>query len=152
MGCPVNPADLRIIAHLQKNPRAPYAVVARAVGLDEDDVAERVAALVDEGVISIVAMTDPIQLGYARIAMIGIVVNGPVPPVVDALVRQKHVIYLARTQGGFQVMAEVVGASDAELLEHVARIRHLPGVIRIHTFLEKKLIKEDYTYGGVEVD
>ena len=108
------------------------------------------ASMLADGVVGVVAMTDPIQLGYARMAMIGVVVEGPVDPVVDALVADPHVIYLTRTRGELQLLAEVVGASDAQLLELVARIRRLPGVSRIHTFLENKVVKEDYTYGGLD--
>ena len=146
----IGQTDRRIIAVLQKDPRAPHAAIAESVGLGDSEVEERIRSLAAAGVIGIVAMTDPIQLGYARMAMMGVVVDGPVQPVVDALVRNEHVIYVVRTQGGFHAMAEVVGASDAHLLEQVAMIRRLPGVSRIHTFLEKKLVKEDYTYGGVE--
>jgi Lrp/AsnC family transcriptional regulator, regulator for asnA, asnC and gidA len=148
-GRPVDALDVRIIAVLQRDPRAASAVIAQEVGLGEDEVERRIASLTEDGVIGVVAMTDPIQLGYARMAMIGVVVDGPLPPVVDALALDPYVIYLVRIRGGFHVMAEVVGRSDAHLLELVAKIRRLPGVTRIHTFLEKKLVKEDYTYGGV---
>jgi Lrp/AsnC family transcriptional regulator for asnA, asnC and gidA len=142
--------DLRIIVVLQQHPRASYAEIAQELGLDAGEVERRMTSLWADGVIGVVAMTDPIQLGYARMAMIGVVVEGPVDPVVDGLVPDPHVIYLARTEGGFHLLAEVVGASDAHLLELVAGIRRLPGVTRIHTFLENKLVKEDYTYGGVD--
>jgi Lrp/AsnC family transcriptional regulator for asnA, asnC and gidA len=148
---PVDADDVRIIDVLQRDPRAPYSVVAEALGMGDDEVERRIDSLTQAGVIGVVAMTDPIQLGYARMAMIGVVVEGPVDPVVDALVPDEHVIYLTRTQGGFHLMAEVVGSSDAHLLELVARIRRLPGVSRIHTFLENKMVKEDYTYGGVRL-
>jgi Lrp/AsnC family transcriptional regulator, regulator for asnA, asnC and gidA len=146
---PVDGVDLRVIAVLQRDPRATSSAIAQELGLGEDEVESRIAALADAGVVGVVAMTDPIQLGYARMAMIGVVVDGPLPPVVDALARDPYVIYVVRIRGGFQVMAEVVGRSDAHLLELVAKIRRLPGVTRIHTFLEKRLVKEDYTYGGV---
>jgi Lrp/AsnC family transcriptional regulator for asnA, asnC and gidA len=52
------------------------------------------------------------------------------------------------TAGGFDILVEVVGESDAHLLELVtARIRPIPGVASIHTFLYLELEKQTYNWG-----
>jgi Lrp/AsnC family transcriptional regulator for asnA, asnC and gidA len=139
--------DRRIIERLQADGRVSFAEIARAIGVEEADVRARADRLREAGVIDVVAVTDPLKLGYPRQAMLGLVVDGPSEPVGDLLAAIEEVIYLARTEGGFDLFAEVVGTSDVHLLELVTRIRHLPGVTRIHTFLYQELVKETYTYG-----
>ena len=146
-------ADRRIIEHLQHDGRVPFTTIAADLGIDEDDVRSRVEELRSAGVISIVAVTDPLQLGYPRNAMLGIEVDGEVKPAAEALGRIEEIIYLALTEGdGFDLLAEVVGTSDAHLLELATRIRSLPGVRRIHTFLYEELIKETYAYGTARLE
>jgi len=139
--------DQQIIDHLQHDGRMPFSVIADDIGIGEEAVESRVEDLRSTGVIDIVAVTDPLQLGYPRNAMLGIEVDGEAKPVAESLQRIEEVVYLAITEGGFDLMAEVVGTSDAHLLELVTRIRPMPGVRRIHTFLYQELVKETYAYG-----
>jgi Lrp/AsnC family transcriptional regulator for asnA, asnC and gidA len=143
--------DRRIIEHLQHDGRASFSTIATELETDEGEVESRVERLRSAGVIDIVAVTDPLQLGYPRNAMLGIEVDGDVKSVAESLGRIEEVVYLALTGGGFDLLAEVVGTSDAHLLELVTRIRPLPGVKRIHTFLYQELVKESYAYGTASI-
>ena len=137
-----------IIEHLQQDGRRSYAEIGEAVGLSEDAVRHRVEQLQKAGVMQIVAVTDPLQLGFARQALLGVIVEGPRKPVAQALAAIEEVDYVVITAGGFDILAEVVGESDAHLLELVtARIRPIPGVTSIHTFLYLELEKQTYTWG-----
>jgi Lrp/AsnC family transcriptional regulator for asnA, asnC and gidA len=99
-------------------------------------------------VMQIVAVTDPLQLGFARQAMVGVIVEGDLKPVAEALAAVEEVDYVVITAGGFDILAEVVGQSDAHLLELVtSRIRPIPGVKSIHTFLYLELQKQTYSWG-----
>ena len=60
-----------IIEQLQEDGRRPYAAIGKAVGLSEAAVRQRVQRLLDAGVMQIVAVTDPLQVGFRRQAMIG---------------------------------------------------------------------------------
>ncbi len=65
-----------IIEQLQEDGRRPYASIGRAVGLSEAAVRQRIQRLLEAGVMQIVAVTDPVQVGFARQAMIGLRVEG----------------------------------------------------------------------------
>ena len=137
-----------IIEQLQQDGRRSYATIGQSLGLSEDAVRHRVTQLIDAGVMQIVAVTDPLQLGFARQAMVGVIVEGELKPVAEAIAAIEEVDYVVITAGGFDVLAEVVGQSDAHLLEIVtARIRPIPGVVSIHTFLYLELQKQTYTWG-----
>src|SRR6476646_3625097 len=73
----------RIIDQLQEDGRRPYAAIGKAVGLSEAAVRQRVQRLLEAGVMQIVAVTDPLTVGFPRAAMIGIRVEGDSEVVAD---------------------------------------------------------------------
>ncbi len=137
-----------IIEQLQQDGRRSYAAIGKEVGLSEAAVRQRVQRLVEGGVMQIVAVTDPLELGFARQAMVGIRVSGPVQPVADAIAELDEVDYVVVTAGSFDVLAEVVAESDEDLLEIISdRIRAVPGVVTTETFMYLRLRKQTYSWG-----
>ena len=137
-----------IIEQLQEDGRQSYATIAKRVGLSEAAVRQRVQRLLDQEVMQIVAVTDPLQVGFRRQAMIGIRVNGDLTPAADALSAMAEVDYVVTTAGSFDILAEVVCEDDTELLELLTkRIRTLPGVQTTETFVYLKLNKQHYNWG-----
>jgi Lrp/AsnC family transcriptional regulator for asnA, asnC and gidA len=138
-----------IIEQLQEDGRRPYASIGKAVGLSEAAVRQRVQKLVDSGVMQIVAVTDPTQIGFARQAMIAISISGDVEAVADELAAIDEVDYIVVTAGSFDLIAEVVVEDDTHLLNLVnRRIRAIAGVTRTETFLYLKLVKQTYNWGA----
>jgi Lrp/AsnC family transcriptional regulator for asnA, asnC and gidA len=137
-----------IIEQLQQDGRRPYATIGKAVGLSEAAVRQRVGRLLETGVMQIVAVTDPMQVGFKRAAMIGINVEGDVEAVADRLSSLPEVDYMVITAGSFDIIAEVVCEDDEALLELVNRgMRALPGVRRTEIFMYLNLRKQIYTWG-----
>lgn len=138
----------RIIELLQEDGRQPYVTIAKAVGLSEAAVRQRVQRLLDAGVIQIVAVSDPLQLGFSREAMVGIRTSGDPGDVADALGEMNDVTYVVATAGSYDLLAEVVCEDDDHLLELVSRrIRALPGVVSTELFVYLKLHKQHYNWG-----
>jgi len=137
-----------IIGQLQEDGRRPYATIGKAVGLSEAAVRQRVNRLQETGVIQIVAVTDPMQVGFSRSAMVGIEVDGDMESVADAIAALPEVDYLVITAGSFDILAEIVCEDDDALLRIInQRIRALPGVRRTETFMYLTLRKQIYTWG-----
>lgn len=137
-----------IIEQLQEDGRRPYATIGKAVGLSEAAVRQRVNRLQELGVIQIVAVTDPLQVGFNRSAMVGIEVDGDLERVADTIAALPEVDYLVITAGSFDILAEIVCADDEALLHIInRRIRALPGVRRTETFMYLTLRKQIYTWG-----
>jgi Lrp/AsnC family transcriptional regulator for asnA, asnC and gidA len=137
-----------IIEQLQQDGRRPYATIGKAVGLSEAAVRQRVQKLLDQGVMQIVAVTDPLTVGFRRQAMVGIRVDGDIDPVADTLTALDEVDYVVITAGSFDLMVEIVCEDDDHLLDLVnKRIRALPGVRSTETFVYLKLRKQTYTWG-----
>ena len=137
-----------IIEQLQQDGRRSYASIGKVVGLSEAAVRQRVQRLLESGVMQIVAVTDPLQLGFARQAMVGITVSGPLQAVADALAELDEVDYVVVTAGKYDLLVEVVCESDDHLLELISdRIRALPGVRATETFMYLRLAKQTYSWG-----
>ncbi|MEU1889266.1 Lrp/AsnC family transcriptional regulator [Micromonospora sp. WMMD987] len=137
----------QIIEQLQEDGRRPYATIGKAVGLSEAAVRQRVQRLLDAGVMQIVAVTDPLQLGFPRQAMIGLRTDGDLEAVADRLAGFEEIDYVVITAGSFDLLAEVVCRNDAHLLEILQRLRSVPGVLATEAFVYLKLRKQTYTWG-----
>jgi Lrp/AsnC family transcriptional regulator for asnA, asnC and gidA len=137
-----------IIEQLQSDGRRSYAEIGKAVGLSEAAVRQRVQKLTDSGVMQVVAVTDPMQLGFFRQAMIGLRVSGDTTVVADALGKLDAVDYVVLTAGSFDILAEIVCENDDDLIELLNKqIRAIPGVQSTETFVYLKLQKQFYNWG-----
>ena len=116
----------QIIEQLQEDGRRPYASIGKAVGLSEAAVRQRVQRLLDAGVMQIVAVTDPLQLGFPRQAMIGVRTPGDLEEIADRLAELDEVDYVVITAGSFDLLTEVVCRNDDHLLEILQRLRARP--------------------------
>lgn len=137
-----------IIEQLQADGRRSYADIGKAVGLSEAAVRQRVQKLTDSGVMQIVAVTDPMQLGFTRQAMIGIRAAGDTRVLAEQLAEIPEIDYVVLTAGSFDLLAEVVCENDEELINLLnTRVRNLSGVSATETFVYLKLQKQFYNWG-----
>jgi Lrp/AsnC family transcriptional regulator for asnA, asnC and gidA len=137
-----------IVEQLQEDGRRPYATIARAVGLSEAAVRQRVARLQEAGVIQIVAVTDPLQLGFRRQAMVGIKSDGDVVDLADALAEMPEVDYVVITAGTYDILIETVCEDNEGLLRFLAeRLRTIDGVRDTETFVYLRMVKQSYQWG-----
>ena len=137
-----------IVEQLQEDGRRSYAEIGKAVGLSEAAVRQRVQKLTDAGVMQVVAVTDPMQLGFYRQAMIGLRCSGDTRAIADKLAALQAVDYVVLTAGSFDIMAEVVCESDEDLINLLnEQIRKLEGVVTTETFVYLKLHKQLYNWG-----
>ncbi len=138
----------RIVEQLQEDGRRSYATIAKVVGLSEAAVRQRVQRLLDGGVMQIVAVTDPLRVGFQRQALVGLKIEGDLREAARQLAGIDEVDYVVVCAGSFDLLAEIVCEDDDHLLailnEHV---RTIPGVTNTETFVYLRLEKQTYTWG-----
>ena len=145
---PPDDTSKAIIEQLQTDGRRSYAEIGKAVGLSEAAVRQRVQKLTESGVIQIVAVTDPMQLGFTRQAMIGVRVTGDTRVVADRLSALSAVDYVVLTAGSFDLLVEVVCEDDEELIALLNdELRTVDGVSGTETFVYLRLHKQLYDWG-----
>ena len=138
----------QIIEQLQHDGRKSYSEIGKVVGLSEAAVRQRVQKLTESGVMQVVAVTDPMSLGFRRQAMVGIKCTGDVSQVAELLSEIPAVDYVVMTAGGFDILVEVVCEDDDDLINLLnTKIRILPGVVSAETFVYLKLHKQFYNWG-----
>jgi Lrp/AsnC family transcriptional regulator, regulator for asnA, asnC and gidA len=137
----------QIIEQLQQDGRRSYAAIGKAVGLSEAAVRQRVQRLIEIGAMQIVAVTDPMSLGFHRQTMVGIRCSGDLERVAEQLAGMEEIDYVVITAGSFDLLIEVVCEDDEQLLEILGRVRTIPSVTATETFVYLKLCKQTYSWG-----
>jgi Lrp/AsnC family transcriptional regulator, regulator for asnA, asnC and gidA len=140
--------DKAIIRELQLDGRTPYAKLGPAVGLSQAAVRQRVQRLMENGVMQVVGVTDPLMLGFTLEAMIGVEVDGDLRAVASKVAQVDNVDYVVVTTGRFDLVVEVVCRDHEELLHLISDvIRAIPGVRATETFTYLHLEKQTYSWG-----
>jgi Lrp/AsnC family transcriptional regulator for asnA, asnC and gidA len=118
------------------------------VGLSQAAVRQRVQRLIENGVMQVVAVTDPLMLGFNLEALIGVEVDGDLRAVASKLAEVDNVDYVVVTTGRFDLVVEVVCHDHEELLYIINDvIRAIPGVRATETFTYLHLEKQTYSWG-----
>jgi Lrp/AsnC family leucine-responsive transcriptional regulator len=142
----MNQTDLEIIDLLQRDARATQAQIAKAVGLSQPAVAERVRKLEERGVIQgYVARVDPAALGLDVTAFVGVTIEHP--KYFEAFGREietmEEVLEAHRVAGEDSYLLKVRTKNTSTLDQLlVERLRMIPGVSRTQTTIVLSSIKE----------
>jgi Lrp/AsnC family transcriptional regulator for asnA, asnC and gidA len=145
---PLDDIDKRIITELQIDGRLPYARLGPAVGLSQAAARQRVQRLIERGVMQVVAVTDPLALGFNLEAMIGVRADGDLRTLARTLATIDEIDYVVVTSGGYDLLVETVCEGTDELLALLNdRIRTLPGVRSADAFPYLHLEKQTYAWG-----
>ncbi len=138
----------RLVEALQQDGRRSYAALAQDVGLSEAAVRQRVRRLLDDGVMQIVAVTDPMTVGFSRQAMVGIKAVGDLRAIADRLSNLPELEYVVLCAGSFDLLVELVCEDDEHLLRLLDEsIRSIEGVRETETFVYLRLVKQTYGWG-----
>jgi Lrp/AsnC family transcriptional regulator for asnA, asnC and gidA len=138
----------RIIEQLQEDGRRSYAAIARAVGLSEAATRQRVQKLIDDKIIQIAAVTDAAAVGFHRMGLLGVKVEGDIRTVADKLAALDEAEYVVICAGRFDLLVELICEDDAHLLRTIDEsVRTIPGVRDTEAFVYLEVAKENYQWG-----
>jgi Lrp/AsnC family transcriptional regulator, regulator for asnA, asnC and gidA len=143
--------DQGIIEALQANGREPFRRIAARLGVSEATVRARYTRLSSDNILQVVAVTNPLGLGFEQ-ALVGVKTTGPPHPVADEISSWNEADYVVVTAGQYDLVVELVAADRLELLELTNRMRALPGVVSTETFLYLDLVKQLYDWGVPEAE
>lgn len=138
--------DNLIIEAMQKDGRVAFAQIAQQLSVSPGMIRMRYNRLVEMGVLRVVAITNPLRLGYTTMAMIGIRTNGErMLEVAEKVASLDEVIYLIVVSGRFDILAEVVCKDHEHLLRFLTeKLYAIEGVRESETFIHLKITKEVY--------
>jgi Lrp/AsnC family transcriptional regulator, regulator for asnA, asnC and gidA len=140
--------DKALVEALQRDGRLPYTKLAAEIGLSEAATRQRVQRLIESGLMQIVAVTDPLMLGFRRMAMIGLKVDGDLRAMADKLAAIPEIDYVVIVGGSFDLLLEVVCEDDERLLALLNdKVRSIPEVRSTEVFAYLSLHKQTYAWG-----
>jgi len=139
--------DKAIIEELQANGRESFRAIAARVGIAEATVRARYARLVEDGILQVTGVTNPLGLGFEAQALVGVNTAGAPGPVADEIAAWPEADYVVVTAGRFDLLVELVCEDRRQLLELTNRLRALDGVVTTETFLYLQLCKQIYSWG-----
>jgi len=142
----VDDLDRAIIEALQENGRESFRRIASRLDVSEGTVRARYARLTKEGILQVVAVTNPLGLGFDQ-ALVGVKTSGPPGEIADEIARWPEADYVVVTAGRYDLVVEVVAADRQELLELTNRMRALDGVATTETFFYLEMWKQLYDWG-----
>jgi len=145
----VDAVDCRMIELLQKDGRISHTEIAKSLGISEATVRTRLQRLIQEEYIQIVAVSNPLKLGYEVVGTIRIHVD---IKKMDKIIRELKSIralwHIVQTTGGTGIDTEFVLKSLDELNRLIFdQINRIDGVLRTETPLFLNYIKREYDWG-----
>jgi Lrp/AsnC family transcriptional regulator for asnA, asnC and gidA len=142
----VDDLDRAIIEALQENGRESFRRIADRLNVSEGTVRARYARLTSDGILQVVAVTNPLGLGFDQ-ALIGVTTSGPPGEVADEIAKWPEADYVVVTAGRFDLVVEIVVNDRQELLALTNRMRALEGVSSTETFFYLEMWKQLYDWG-----
>jgi len=138
--------DLYIVEAMRKDGRVAFAQIAQQLKVSPGMIRVRYNRLVELGLIKVVAITNPLRMGYTTMAMIGIRTEGnKMLDVARSVSELEEVIYLIVVSGRYDIIAEVVCRDHADLLRFLTeKLYHVDGVRETESFMHLKIEKEVY--------
>ena len=138
--------DHRILDALHKDGRTPFAQIAEQLDVSPGMIRMRFNRLVEMELLKVVAITNPLRMGYEAMAMIGIRTDGRMMiEVAEKIAALDEVVYLIITSGRYDIMAEVFCRDHADLLRFITeKLYGIEGIRETESFLQLKIVKEVY--------
>ena len=142
----IDALDQGIIEALQANGRESFRRIAARLGVSEATVRARYTRLSADNILQVVAVTNPLGLGFEQ-ALVGIKTAGSPDPVADEIASWAEADYVVVTAGQYDLVVELVAADRRELLDLTNRMRAIDGVVSTETFLYLDMVKQLYDWG-----
>jgi Lrp/AsnC family transcriptional regulator, regulator for asnA, asnC and gidA len=138
----------QIIAMLQRDGRCPNTVMARELGISESAVRSRIQSLTSSGILQIIGLTDPGNMGFGVMALIGVQANNDLNRIAELVSTWPETTYVVISAGSFDLLIELVCTDNNDLLRLVERLRAVDGVRTTESFIYISRHKLNYAYAA----
>ncbi len=149
MGPEIDEIDSKIICFLQKDGRMAYTRIAEEIGIAEATVRTRAQRMMKDGVIEIVAVCDPVKVGFAMAGNMKLYIESrKLDEIVESLRKMRNITYVAVMIGDSNIDCDFIAESLEDLHQLVyEKIAKIDGVQKIDTAIVSGYKKEIYDYG-----
>ncbi|WP_241840540.1 Lrp/AsnC family transcriptional regulator [Fictibacillus sp. S7] len=143
----IDTLDKGIIKLLSKDGRMSFTEISNRLNVTEKTVRSRYNNLVENNILEVVGVVNPISLGVKVGAIIQISV---VPPNMDQTIQQLNDItgirFITLTSGEYQLLVQANVRDYEEITEIVKSIHQLPGINKSNVILQMDVYKNSFEY------
>lgn len=144
----VDELDIRLLDLLQTDARMPYVQLAKELGVSDTTVRSRIERLVRRFGVRFVVDLDPYDLGLLFLYL-AIRVQGPtLSKAIERMTRLPEIVFLGRTIGGYDLIAELVCRDRDDLVRILDELRAIPGIGQVDTYSVIGIEKEDWRFSS----
>jgi Lrp/AsnC family transcriptional regulator for asnA, asnC and gidA len=138
--------DIKIMKALRQDGRMPLSKIAEQLGVSPGMIRLRYNRLIGMGYLKIVAITNPMRIGYDAMAMIGVRVDGDkLIEVAEKIASFDEVVYLVIVSGAYDIFIDVFCEDRSRLLEFLSKkLYKVDGVRQSESYMHLKIVKEIY--------
>lgn len=144
----VDDVDNKIIAALRQDGRKSNVELGREIGVSEGTIRKRVARLIQEGVMQVIAVANPQKLGYQIEVLIGIHCDiGSVKDIADRLSVMEEVRTTSIASGVYDIIMVALFRNNDELLDFLLnKLSNTPGIRKTETSYLLRTSKRTYDW------
>lgn len=148
----IDETDREIIKLLQLDGRIPNTQIAKDLGVSEATVRTRLSRLIEEEYIQIVAVSNPLKLGFETVGILKIKVDiKKIDSITQELKKLKPMWFIVLATGESDIYTEFVCKSTQDLNDLIFnKIYKIDGVTRTQTSMILKYIKRRYDWGTAQ--
>ncbi|MGP4078932.1 Lrp/AsnC family transcriptional regulator [Pseudalkalibacillus sp. R45] len=143
----IDDLDKKIIKSLSKNGRMSFAEIANNLDVTEKTVRTRYNNMVDNEIIEVVGVVNPISLGIKMAAIVQIKV---VPQSIDEVIKELQDIrvmrYITTTSGDYQLLAQMNVRDYEELTETIKKVHRIPSITSTNVLIQMDVHKNTFEY------
>jgi Lrp/AsnC family transcriptional regulator for asnA, asnC and gidA len=144
----IDQTDCKIIELLQKDGRMPNTLIAKKLGMSEATIRSRLNRLIKEEYIQIVAVSNPLKLGFDIVGILKIDVDvKKIENVSKELSKIDQIWYVVHATGSSDIYAEFNAKTIDELNDFIAnKVHKIDGLLKTETSLVLKYVKRRYDW------
>jgi Lrp/AsnC family transcriptional regulator for asnA, asnC and gidA len=144
----IDQTDCKIIELLQKDGRMPNTLIAKKLGMSEATIRSRLNRLIKEKYIQIVAVSNPLKLGFDIVGILKIDVDvKKIEKVSEELSKIDQIWYVVHATGSSDIYAEFNAKTIGELNDFIAnKVHKIDGLLKTETSLVLKYVKRRYDW------
>lgn len=147
MGYEIDDMDRGIIKHLSIDGRMSFTEIASNLNVTEKTIRLRYKNLLDNGILSVVGVVNPVALGVKSGAIIQLKVKPQtIKEAVDELKKFREIRYITMTSGPYSILVQIAVPGPDEITDTLHRINELEYITEMNTIVQLAVYKNTYDY------
>lgn len=129
------------IALLRRDGRASYSDLARRLGTTRANVARRIAPMLEDGSLRVIAAVHPRLLGLDVLAHLMVRAEGDIYELARRIAQIDATVFISEITGPMQLVIEAHLTTLSELQGVVRKVRAMPGVNEVEVMLYERMLR-----------